>query len=79
MHYHQEHDNDGEDEADKHLPFKSHDNCIHSSSFNFLTQTNIIDIKPIETELYKTQSLEQDFFYPSFSANIWQPPKHIII
>jgi hypothetical protein len=75
MHYHHEHDNDGDDADDRSLPFKSHDNCVHSSSINFFAQTNEIYIKPIETELAITQTQEKEFFYPSFSANIWQPPK----
>lgn len=75
MHYHHDHDNDGDDAADRNLPFKSHDNCVHSSGFNFFAQTNNIYITPIETELAITQTQEKDFFYPSFSANIWQPPK----
>lgn len=76
MHYQQAHDNDGDDEADKHLPFKSHDNCIYTSSFNLLAQTNtIVHIKPVETELHEVSLQEQQFFYPSFSSNIWQPPK----
>lgn len=75
MHYQQAHDSDGDDEADKHLPFKSHDNCIYSSPFNLLAQTNTIHIKPVETELHEILLQEQQLFYPSFSSNIWQPPK----
>lgn len=75
MHYHQEHDNDGDDAADRSLPFKSHDSCVHSSSFNLYTQAASLFIKPFETELAQVQTQEKDFFYPSFSANIWQPPK----
>lgn len=75
MHYLEAEDNDGDEAAEKKLPFKSHDNCIHSSSINFFAQTSDIYIKPIETELATAQTQEKEFFYPSFSANIWQPPK----
>lgn len=74
MHYHHEHDNDGDDAADRSLPFKSHDNCV-ASSFNLYVQTSGIYIKPLETELAIVQTQQTNFFYPSFSANIWQPPK----
>lgn len=75
MHYLDTHDNDGDDDSDRSLPFKSHDNCIHGSSFNLYVQTNNIHIKTTETDLQNTLSQEKEFFYPSFSANIWQPPK----
>lgn len=75
MHYHHDNDGDGDDASDRRLPFKSHDNCIHSSSFNLYVQSNIIHIKTTETDLQNNQSQEKEFFYPSFSASIWQPPK----
>lgn len=75
MHYIHAHDADGDDEKDKNLPFKSHNGCSSNFSSNLYAQQQTIDIKPFITELINSISCSEDYYYPSFSASIWQPPK----
>jgi hypothetical protein len=76
IHYYDAHDNDGDDESDMKLPFKSHDNCSVSNSQVFFSNSfPNFRIKPTEILLEKTKIFKEEFIYSSFQSNIWQPPK----
>ena len=76
MHYYDAHDNDGDDESDMKLPFKSHDNCSVSNGQVFFSQSfPVITIKNTESSLEKIKTYKEDFLFSSFQSNIWQPPK----
>jgi len=75
MHYLQDQDNDGDDEHDRSLPFKSHNNCYSSNAFAFNTHTTIATIKPIEININKEFLPHQEFLPTCYQASIWQPPK----
>lgn len=75
MHYLHAHDNDGDDEHDRSLPFKSHDGCASNFSSNLYAQHQSIEFKPFVTELNHTLTIKEDYIYSSFCSSIWQPPK----
>lgn len=75
MHYLHAHDNDGDDEHDRNLPFKSHDSHASVFSSNLFAQRQTIDFKPLVTELNNSLASKEDFIYSAFSSSIWQPPK----
>ncbi len=76
IHYAQPNDNDGDEDKEMKLPFKSHDGCINTSVVAFISNdaTNFTT-KPIYSEskiylIYSEKSL-----IPSYLSAIWQPPK----
>jgi hypothetical protein len=73
MHYLQNQDNDGDDEQDRNLPFKSCHNT-HSNS-SLISHYQDVAIIPIETTIYKNYYSSQDLFLTNFHPTIWQPPK----
>ncbi len=76
MHYYDAQDNDGDDESDMKLPFKSHHNCSVTNTTTSITNVFlVISIKPQESSLEKSKIVSEDFIYSSFQASIWQPPK----
>jgi hypothetical protein len=76
IHYSGDTKKDADDEKDMKLPFKSQDDCINASTFNFSISNFIIEIsKPVfvSTQLYKL--FKNKFLTTSFLSSIWQPPK----
>lgn len=74
MHYLNYQDNDGDDEKDRSLPFKS----CHNSHITTFALSNLhpdMQLKPHETSIDKKYYSHQELFLTNFHPSIWQPPK----
>jgi hypothetical protein len=74
MHYLQVQDNDGDDEQDRNLPFKSCHNS-HTTTFALSCTHQNIQLKPHEIIIHKNYYSHQELFLTNFHPSIWQPPK----
>jgi len=76
LHYGQINDDDGDDEKDKKLPFKSHEHCAHSSSIAFINQNFEANVlKPISPKNNSFFAHSEQFVTFTYLSSIWQPPK----
>lgn len=76
MHYDNEDVNDGDQDQDRKLPFKSHQNFTLSTNFTFNPCTITCEIPKSFILLFDSAILYQNTsFRNSFQSAIWQPPK----
>lgn len=68
---------DKDNKRDMELPFKTSGDCITSFSIAFVSLIAPFSIaKPIEIPEKKIFFIPDQFFYTTYPASIWQPPKY---
>lgn len=76
MHYSNDDDNDGDNEKDAQLPFKSHNSCLSTTLMAFLPDLSYsIHYKNDNIESVSFPIKNQNSIPSSFANSIWQPPK----
>lgn len=77
MHYSQQNDNDGDENKDMKLPFKSHSSAVFSLNFIPLITTQNIEFRTLEACNNRTAVANFYTFivHVSYLKAIWQPPK----
>lgn len=76
MHYAMDNGKGTDNNKDKKLPFKSHDNFVSVISNIYTPLFSIVVIpKPTNIVEENTFKIADGFLLPSFLSNIWQPPR----
>lgn len=75
-HYSQADDNDGDEDKERNMPFKSHDTCISLLSPNFIVNSFHVTVsKPVFNYKKTYASYTEQFLTSAHLNSIWQPPK----
>ncbi|MDO8998633.1 MAG: hypothetical protein Q7W45_02630 [Bacteroidota bacterium] len=75
-HYAEDEDNDGDEDKEMKLPFKSHDGCINNISNAFVSNNfEGLFIKPNYSKNKPYYIYTEQFLTSTFLSSIWQPPK----
>lgn len=78
MHYTNNDVKYADNDQDMRLPFKSHENSIHSIVLTFIhNPISQVIIKPVVVFYLKEYKASEDiFFHSTYHSTIWQPPKY---
>ncbi len=75
-HYFEADDNDGDEDKEMKLPFKSHEGCINVTTIAFVPNNfHSISAKPVSEEKNSYSVYIEKFLPSAYLSSIWQPPK----